>query len=191
MRQEIPNNEANVLSFTLAAALIGLMFCFGVFGFFALHIGYGAMVGGSLLALYVLIWRIRQHDERGWRIVERWEQSQEAQNRPQQQVIIRSPGREWVFVETDKSRQYIFQPSPGVFANFLREVIDINNRVQFSKRQAMERGWREEEYEAMAAQLRAVGWLTAQVVNGAPTVYQHRVDDIRKWLSDLPPHYND
>lgn len=188
MRQEIPQNEAHVFGFTMTAALLGLVGVAGIYGMFAWDIGWGSLVAGSLCGFVVFIWRVNQHDERGWRIIETWQED----TRPttKQEVIIRSPGREWVYVENDRGRQYIFQPEPGTFAAFVRESINENNRMQFSQRQAADWGWTTPEYEAVVAQLRAIDWLTKEVRNGAPVFNRTRYDEIHDWLKYSSPYPN-
>lgn len=186
MRQEIPQNEANVFGFTMTATFLGLVCCLGLYGMFAWDIGWGSLVAGSLCGFVVFIWRINQHDERGWKIIETWQEDSTRQ--PVSEVIIRSPGREWVYIENDRGRQYIFQPDSGVFAAFVRESINENNRMQFSQRQASERGWTIAEYDVVIAQLRAVDWLTKEIRNGAPVFNRTRYDEIRDWLKYSSPY---
>jgi len=187
MRTEIPQNEANTLSFTIAASFLGAIVMFGIYGSWEWDLVYSSFIAGGLVGIFVFVWRVQQHDERAWKIIDRWEETQAQATRPQQQVIIRSPGREWVYVENDRSRHYIFQPQPGLFAGFIREVISENNRVQFSRRQATERGWTSDEYAVMVIQLQALNWLTKEIRNNAPCINLSRVDEIRDWLESLPP----
>lgn len=187
-RQEIPNNDARPLGFTVSASILGMMLTFGIMATWMLHYGYFALVGGSVFGLLMLWLRMQQHDERGWRIVETWAETEQRVTRPAQQTIIRNPGPNFVYIESGTRRQYVFQPAPGTFANLLNEAINPNNRIEFSQRQAAERGWLEEEYRAMVEQLRAVGWLTSQTRNGAPVLAHSRVDEMREWLEQLPPY---
>ena len=188
MRQEIPQNEANALSFTLAAVFLGAISILGIYGAVAWDYGWGSLTGGGLIGLVIFVWRVKEHDIRAWKIIERWETAVGQDTRPQQQIIIRSPGREWVCIENDRTRQYLFQPEPGLFAGFMREVINQNNRVQFSQRQAFDRGWTVDEYAVMVVQLQALTWRTKEIRNNAPVLNLARVDEIRDWLESLPPY---
>ena len=187
MRQEIPQNEANALSFTFAAVFLGAISILGIYGIVAWDYGWGSLTGGGMIGLVIFVWRVKEHDVRAWKIIEQWETAVERDTRPQQQVIIRSPGHEWVYIENDRTRQYIFQPQPGLFAGFVREVISESNRIQFSQRQAFDRGWTVDEYAVMVVQLQALNWLTKEIRNNAPCINLGRVDEIREWLETLPP----
>jgi len=185
--REIPNNDANVLSFTVSAMLTAVAFALGIYGAWAYDVGYGSLSFGAWVGGCVLIWRIRQHDFRAWRIVEVWSESEESQ-RPQQQVIINSPGREWCYIENQHTRQYVYQPDAGAFAKMLREASSVNTRTQLSQRLATSAGYTPKEYEVIVAQLRALCWLTSEVKNNAPVFNPHALHEIQEWLQQPPPY---
>ena len=181
-----PENAANALSFTLAAMFLGAGLFLGVYGFAAWSPAYGSLAAGSFIGIAVFAWRMQQHDIRAWRIIEHAEKISEP--RPEQTVVIRSPGPNFVHIANDRTEQFVYQPEPGRFAGFMREAISDKTRIQFSLRQAVSRGWSDKEYAVMVAQLRALNWLTEQTSNDAPVFNRSRIDEVYEFLESLPPH---
>lgn len=75
----------------------------------------------------------------------------------------------------------VWEPQRGAFRAWLRQVVS-DSRVQLSWRQARDRGWNEDRYHALVAQLREIGLLSNQMYNGAPECTEHGKQLARRWL---------
>lgn len=185
MIRETPNNEANVIGFTFTAAMLGMALSLGVFGGIVWHLAWYCVSIGSLFGVIVFVWRVMAHDDRGWRIIETYEKNAEEQSARYTGPTVSQQidRKEFVYIDNEYGRQWIFQPEPGAFAAFIRTAIDESNRKPFSQNQAIERKWTGSEYRAMVEQLKAVHWLSNEVKNGAPVFYDSAMQGIYEWLS--------
>lgn len=183
----VSGNNAHVLSFTVAAVILGVVIGVGVVGLVYLRqVMYGAVLLGGAAGICVFVWRVGMHDARAFRIVEKWEEQLDKEAPSVQQVIVHEAGPNFVYIGTERGAHYVRQPEPAAFAAFLREAVSDGNRIQFSKRQAAERGWTALEYEIMTRQLQDVGWLSQQMHNNAPVFHRHCIKEIYEWLRESP-----
>lgn len=66
--------------------------------------------------------------------------------------------------------QVISQPSPNAFRHWLKDCLE-NDRVEFSLRQARQRGWSDDNYQILVAQLKAIGLLHKnETKNSVPVI---------------------
>lgn len=182
------DNEAHVVRFTLLACFLGTVSTLGGYGMFVWDLSWGSLLGGGLIGLIVFIWRINSHDARYFFIVEEGIPQERGEAVYKAALPITGstppePGRHWVMIQNDKAQQYIYQPMPAVFPRFIRESIDINNKIQFSQRQAVRRGYTVEQYEIVVSQLKSLDWLTDKMANNAPVFNKFRIDEVLTWLS--------
>ena len=77
----------------------------------------------------------------------------------------------------------IWEPHQGAFRRWLREVVDDGGRrVTFSKNQALRRGWTEDRYIELVAQLRQVALLGNGTFNGAPEITDEGLRRAGDWI---------
>lgn len=79
----------------------------------------------------------------------------------------------------------LWQPRPGSFTTWSRQVASENTKVQFSENQANMRKWPLDRYHEMVAQLKIVGLLHSHDMhNGAPVVTDEGKVKLKEWLRD-------
>lgn len=98
-------------------------------------------------------------------------------------------------IRTPKGIIQIEQPRPGAFANWLRAVMDDENRIQFSQNMARDRGWSMDQFGVMRYELRQAGWLHDIDGNGVYRMTDEGRRLARAWLgngstSPTPPPQN-
>lgn len=78
--------------------------------------------------------------------------------------------------------QVITQPRGGAFISWLRASLE-NDKVNFSLRQARERGWNDAGYKVLIQQLRQIGFLHAtELKNNTPVITANGRSQAQRWL---------
>lgn len=170
-RVQAAQNEANTTQHTVTATVIGLLAAAG-FALGDVNAQFYALAIGACVGFVVLVWRIKEHDNRAYGI------QVEPEVVTVETVVYQSLDDKYVTV----GKMAIYQPSAGKFAALLRYSID-NTRREFALRSALRMGWTEPEYLAMVYQLVAVGWFGGDVHNGAYVPSDDAIPEIREWLA--------
>lgn len=137
-----------------------------------------ALVGAALAGGGVLVWRIVQHDSL------MWSEREYAPPLPSPEPpLFAEDDRREVRIKTIRGVGVIVQPRPGAFAAWLREVLNPDNKVTFSRNEAKRREWEDWMYINLVAQLKGVGWLHSErLLNGAPDLDVQYRDEMGEWL---------
>jgi len=101
------------------------------------------------------------------------------------QVVTRPPEQKDITLDLENGAppQRIWQPMPGAFRKWLADVLDPNQKKQFSLREARQRGWNDEQYNFLVTQLKEVGLLhRSTVYNHAPVVTDEGAKKAKAWL---------
>lgn len=92
----------------------------------------------------------------------------------------------WIDLANGRPGQRIWQPAdkPNAFRQWLRDVLDPNQKKQFSLREARRRGWDDEHYNDLVQQLREIGLLHRnEIKNHAPVCTDEGKLKAREWLN--------
>ena len=92
----------------------------------------------------------------------------------------------WFDLANGRPGQRIWQPAdkPNAFRQWLRDVLDPNQKKQFSLREARRRGWDDDHYNDLVQQLKEVGLLHKNdVKNHAPHCTDEGKAKAREWLN--------
>lgn len=88
-----------------------------------------------------------------------------------------------VKIRTGRGEVAFGQPMPGAFAIWLRDVLDPDRKLQFSQKQARDRGWTEGEFNTMIGALLVIDWLKGRRNNAFSVNDQFR-GEMNAWLRE-------
>lgn len=138
-----------------------------------------AAAGASFFGGIILIWRMKQHDAMQW--------SEREYAPPATPEVAPVPDfdaneRRELSIRTTRGNAVIVQPRPGAFASWLKDVLNPDTKITFSKNEAKRRDWEDWQYINLVAQLKGIGWLhETRLMNGAPDINTENTTEIREW----------
>lgn len=135
----------------------------------------------TTVALVVLAYRMKRHDEL------QWEEKEYALPEPPPLLVSPSgPDKNRIEITTVRGKAVLIQPRAGAFAYWLRDVVNPDSKTAFSKNEAKRREWEEWQYISLIAQLRMIGWIHPdRLSNGAPDIDREYQHEMKAWL-DTP-----
>lgn len=138
-------------------------------------------IAGTLatsVGLVVLYHRMRTHDALQWYEVEY------APVAPPAGPAAFPDDKREIAIRTVRGEATLIQPRPGAFSNWLKDVINPDTRITFSRNEAKRREWADWQYINLVAQLKSIGWLhPARLLNGAPDIDATYLNEMKEWLN--------
>ena len=80
-------------------------------------------------------------------------------------------------------KERIYQPRPTAFRTWLKSCLE-NDKIQFSLRQARERGWDDDQYRILVPQLKRIGLLhKSETKNSVPVMTENGRISAQRWIN--------